>query len=286
MFETLEKVSAFLKWMLAVSRPRIWIYTAGFFILGAVIAPRSLYFFERKDLLIILSLWLTLPANLFLYAINDAFDYETDRQNPKKQGFEIYGKPDDRKKLITTAFFCLLTLVPILFLLPVEAVFMVVLWIALVLSYNLPPLRLKKIPIWDNLFSFNFPLWGVVGYFLVSNQLPDYKYLPILGLFAITMHIYTSAVDLEYDKRAGIITTSVIIGSLRNNLIACLILLGIAISALIVFNIYAAAVVLFGYEAFFAIQLFLKNNKTPPDKWYKYFIRLHYALGLLLGFLT
>ena len=66
--------------LLRVSRPRFWMYLLGPFMIA--LAATSL----RPPVEVwLLGLYLTLPANLLIYGVNDLFDVETDRLNPKKQ---------------------------------------------------------------------------------------------------------------------------------------------------------------------------------------------------------
>ncbi len=282
MSNSVNRVFIFLKWIFIVSRPRIWIYTLGSFILGISISSHylDLNLLFRNDILF-LGLWLTLPANLFLYATNDAFDYETDHKNPKKQEFEIYAKPNEKNKLIFIGIICLLPLIPIFFVLPLKAIYLIILWFILVLTYNLPPLRFKATPVLDIFFSFNFPLWGVIGYFLASNQLPSISILGIIALFSIAMHLYTQSIDLEYDKSAGVKTSSVLIGSIKNNLLVSAGVIFLLMAILIAMKQYFIGIILSGYTLFFLVQFYSKRIDIKPFEWYRRFIYLHYLLGFL-----
>jgi 4-hydroxybenzoate polyprenyltransferase len=41
--------------------------------------------------------YFTLPANLLIYGVNDIADYDTDKNNPKKQSYESLLTPDKQK---------------------------------------------------------------------------------------------------------------------------------------------------------------------------------------------
>lgn len=266
--------------LLFISRPRIWIYTAGSFAIGVLIETGGFSTLFRTDLLPLL-LWLTLPANLFLYAINDAFDYETDLNNPKKDTFENRARKTDKSMLIIAGILSCFPLVFIFPDLPFEARAMIVLWFALVLSYNLPGIRLKAVPILDNLFAFNFSLWGIIGYFLVSGQFPSVSAYVLITLFAVAMHLYTSSSDVEYDRVAGIRTTSVFIGSVKANLLVCSGLIIAVIGILIASGYFLVALAASAYLIFFSVQFF--SQRTNLVRWYRHFIYLHYVVGFIVS---
>src|SRR6476469_2644537 len=86
--------------LLRVSRPRFWIYIFGPYLVGVAAAAVGRADFLRTDA-IIYALYFLLPANLLIYGVNDIFDYETDRLNPKKEGYEELVYPSRRGGLIT-----------------------------------------------------------------------------------------------------------------------------------------------------------------------------------------
>ena len=80
--------------LLRISRPRFWIYLLGPYLIGSILA------FEPMQIIWQWQFWLgfvyfTLPANLLIYGVNDIFDYETDKLNPKKQNYEALVTPSE-----------------------------------------------------------------------------------------------------------------------------------------------------------------------------------------------
>lgn len=47
--------------------------------------------------------WLTVPANVFLYALNDAYDIEADHTNPRKGGVETALAADQKRSSLRAA---------------------------------------------------------------------------------------------------------------------------------------------------------------------------------------
>ena len=71
------------KKLLISSRPVSWINTAFPF------AATYLFFTGKVDLTLVLgTIFFLVPYNLFMYGINDVFDYESDLRNPRKGGIE------------------------------------------------------------------------------------------------------------------------------------------------------------------------------------------------------
>jgi lycopene elongase/hydratase (dihydrobisanhydrobacterioruberin-forming) len=72
--------------LIAISRPRFWMYLLGPYLIGYALAVSfhgTEYPYGLSYIFLFLLLF-TLPANLFLYGINDMYDGDTDRENPKK----------------------------------------------------------------------------------------------------------------------------------------------------------------------------------------------------------
>jgi lycopene elongase/hydratase (dihydrobisanhydrobacterioruberin-forming) len=73
--------------VIRISRPRFWIYELGPYmvgVLGGLIANSYIGAYFHILLVIIFGLYFLIPANIWIYGINDIYDYETDKLNPKK----------------------------------------------------------------------------------------------------------------------------------------------------------------------------------------------------------
>ena len=85
----------YFRFLLKVSRPRFWLYVFGPYLVGLAAGASA-----REDFLqfkvFAFALYFLLPANLLIYGVNDIFDFETDKLNPKKQDYEILVQPADR----------------------------------------------------------------------------------------------------------------------------------------------------------------------------------------------
>lgn len=285
--------STFTK-ILRLSRPHIWIYTLGSFLMGVGIAYAQGFALHTTHtdssitmaiVMICTTLWLTIPANLFLYAMNDACDTNTDLHNPKKQGLESRSTLDESGTLLRYTLVSLIAYIPILFLIDTTLILFFILWILLIYTYNLKPLRLKSIPFLDCFFSLNFPLWGVFGYYLTSSELPSVQSICVLSVLAIVFHIYTASGDILYDKEDGIITTAVYIGTYLKNILVSLVTVILLSLYLYEADSYASfQKILHIYTLFFLLNIVIykyKKDYISPSTWYTLFLITHYISGIV-----
>lgn len=268
--------------ILFISRPRIWLYTLGSFLFGVQLAFLSGYSVAAQEIAL-LCLLLTVPVNVFIYALNDYFDFDSDALNPKKNTFEYRSeKPDIRLLYIAVAAL----LVVSLGMLSQEVLIikMFVLWLVIILSYNIPPLRFKARPGLDMFFAMNFPLWGFIGYVTATHSLPDLNVLIPVVCLAAVFHLYTALHDIPHDKRAGVITSAVWVGTIKKNILLCVALTIFTIGVLTYFGWFWVSVPLLIYVIFFSLHLFDTILRRDLLYAYKYFIGIQYIVGILAAF--
>jgi len=142
-----------MRLLLKVSRPRFWFYLFGPYIVGLAAGVT-----DRAHLLdwryLLLGLYFLLPANLLVYGVNDIFDYETDRLNPKKAEYEALVAPDSRRRL----FYWIMGLnLPFIVLaaglFDARTFAALQTFIFLSIFYSSPPLRAKTKPFLDSAFN-------------------------------------------------------------------------------------------------------------------------------------
>lgn len=213
--ERLVKISHF---------PHFWLWSVGFLFWGAILASGK-DAFSSLDFWI-LFLWFIFPANLFLNAINDAFDYETDVNNPRKQSLESTVSKDGMMEMLSIS---LLTLASVIIISPFVSPLvmeLILLWTMVVFAYNVPPIRLKQYPLFDALFGGvgHYVIIGVIGYAAVSGNLPPLS-LVLLGVsLCVAHHICISSLDAAHDLAAGIKNTTARLGTTRKGLIVSMVL--------------------------------------------------------------
>jgi lycopene elongase/hydratase (dihydrobisanhydrobacterioruberin-forming) len=204
-------------------------------VLGGLIANSYIGAYFHILLVIIFGLYFLIPANIWIYGINDIYDYETDKLNPKKtQWYEALVEPREQKSLrkwiLATslpflAYSILLSFWPNIFgyyklqgvsILANDIAFGP--YISLILSflvflffssqYSAKPIRAKARPILDSFFSaWHYIATAVFGYFLVNPIGSLNWYYIVAGMsWAMAMHAFSAVPDIQADKDAKLAT--------------------------------------------------------------------------------
>jgi 4-hydroxybenzoate polyprenyltransferase len=205
-------------YLLRLSRPRFWLYLAGPVVVGAAYGalgtpdPRASLF---SPIAVGLFLYFLLPANVFLYGVNDVFDADLDVENPKKgeSGKEVRYE-GQRSVVLVVALAGALGL-PFLLVLPPAGAAAFVLFLALALEYSAPPLRFKTTPFLDSLSNGLYALPGVLAYVAVAGTLPPAAAVAGAWLWTMGMHTFSAIPDIEPDRAAGVRTTATVLGRTR-----------------------------------------------------------------------
>lgn len=268
---------------LSISRPRFWIYEAGTFALGVVLAW-SVGSSELWPLLAIFGFYFLVPANLLIYGVNDVSDYETDIRNPKKTGYEDVLAPALHRPVLlavalSSAPFILLSL-----FLPLSALLAFMAFLFFALGYSLPPLRAKARPVFDSLFSAgHYVATGVFGYVLVGGE-GSVVWPVIAGMaWAMAMHAYSAVPDIKADTEAGLRTIATLLTG-RPTIVLC------------AFFFVGAAVIAAAYLGTLALLLALpylvmmglsyRASEEALMRLYKYFPTINSLIGMSLVFLV
>ena len=202
-----------------ISRPKFWLYLAGTFAVGYTAGASSLSAFTNPTFFIGL-LYFSLPANLFLYGVNDYFDRDTDANNERKGSDEAKIRSDETTVLQSALVILTgLTVVYGLFL-PWKATASLTSFFLLSSAYSTPPLRLKAVPFLDSATNILYVFPGIMGYTLTASAWPSYQVVVAAGLWTAAMHLYSAIPDIEADESADVHTTAVVLGK-TNSLIAC-----------------------------------------------------------------
>ena len=214
---TLETAKLSIK----ISRPRFWFYLTEPYTVGCIYGASS-YSVLLKPWFFIYFFYFLVLANIFLYGVNDFWDYETDLLNPKKDEKEYRVAKTERKK-IRSINFSILGISVILLTLQNSILQRIIFGSFVFFSYfySAEPLRFKNKPILDSASNVLYILPGVFGYYLASGKLPDSIILLAGFLHTFAMHLFSAIPDIEFDKKTGINTTAVILGR-NNSLIICL----------------------------------------------------------------
>ena len=195
--------------LLVVSRPRFWLYLSGPVLVGLAFGARSPDALVSAAALALLAYFL-LPANVFLYGVNDIFDAPADRSNPRKADRE-FRYAGDRIVVAGTVAGAGLGLSLVWALAPLAGAY-VLAFLLLGAAYSAPPLRLKGRPPLDSLSNGLYVLPGAAAYAAVSGTSPPALALVGGWLWAMGMHTFSAVPDVAADRRAGIRTTATVLG--------------------------------------------------------------------------
>jgi 4-hydroxybenzoate polyprenyltransferase len=197
-------------WRLLVrSRPRFWLYTAGPVVVAAAHGAAGV---EElfSPLSVALFAYFLLPANVYLYGINDVFDADIDEENPKKGEREAQYHGDPLEAVAVLA--CGAGLTPALVLVPTAAVPWFGGFLILATAYSAPPVRFKTKPLLDSVSNGLYILPGVGTYVALTGTAPPTPVIVGAWLWTMAMHTFSAIPDIEPDREAGIRTTATLLG--------------------------------------------------------------------------
>jgi len=207
--------------LLQFSRPRFRLYLIGPFLLWYVASITQPTDFLSRSFLWRL-VYFTLPANLLIYGVNDIADYDTDKNNPKKQSYESLLTPD-KQKTMRQVIAC--TNIPFIIRAAIQEQYIL---IALLIFrffgifYSSKPIRAKKIPFIDGIFNILYIIPGFLGYVLWWWTHINRTIVIAWTLRCMAMHAYSAIPDIQSDKQAKLRTTATILQK-KWTLLYCLI---------------------------------------------------------------
>ena len=208
--------------IIKISRPKFWLYLAGPFLLGYTLQLTNLVSEPNSSVLfkfLFGFLYFLIPANFFLYGINDYYDTDTDQYNPKKGSKEnkLISQNEIKPFLIISI---LLSFVYLLTLNNSVSIILMLLFIFLSYIYSAPPIRLKSRPFLDSSSNILYVLPGLIALNEASGILLPWHIL--IGFFCWTfaMHLFSAIPDIEADSKANLKTTAIFLG-FKNSLLLC-----------------------------------------------------------------
>jgi 4-hydroxybenzoate polyprenyltransferase len=210
----------FLSLLYHTSRPRFWLYLAGTYVVGFAAGGSGLHILTEARFWLLLCFFV-LPANIFLYGINDYYDADTDQFNRKKRGQEHLLKAAERKKL--SASLLVIALCTALLVVTSGSALlggMLVVFLLLSYFYSAPPLRFKAHPFVDFISNILYGLPGFIGYFQSSGHLPAWPVALAVFFWTSAMHLFSAIPDIESDTKAGLTTSAIFFGQ-KGSLYVC-----------------------------------------------------------------
>ena len=199
-------------YLLRLSRPRFWLYLAGPVVVGVAYAartPAELF----APIAIALFAYFLVPANVFLYGVNDLFDADIDAENPKKEQREVrYRGNRFVPGLVALTGVLGAAFVP---LIPAAGGVAMIAFLALAVEYSAPPLRFKTTPFLDSVSNGLYVLPGVIAYAAIAGSAPPAAAIVGGWLWTMGMHTFSAIPDIGPDRAAGIETTATALGESR-----------------------------------------------------------------------
>lgn len=199
-------------YLLRLSRPRFWLYLSGPVLVGIVYAAESVSDLFQP-IALALFVYFLVPANVFLYGVNDIFDADIDTHNTKKADREI--RYEGSQFVVAVVLACGLLGGAFVSILPREAIVSLIGFLVLAIEYSAPPFRFKTTPGLDSLSNGLYIVPGITAYAAIEGTYPPLAAVAGGWLWTMGMHTFSAIPDIEPDRRAGIETTATVLGERR-----------------------------------------------------------------------
>src|SRR5215203_2948650 len=262
-----------------ISRPRFWLYLFGTYLVGLAAGATSTSDFFRLES-ILFGLYFLFPANLLVYGINDIFDFETDRLNPKKAEYEMLVRPESHKLLAIWSIVLNLPFLIAAYFIAHSALIPLAAFLILSILYSAPPVRAKTIPIVDSLFNILYVFPAAFSYQMLTGNFPSPIVMIAAGAWTSAMHAYSPIPDIDADREAGLNTIATLLGKSGTLVFCCAMYVASAAFAFPYLGSLSVAIGLF-YVGVVLISYFEKDPDTV-FKVYRRFPLLNAGVGLAL----
>ncbi|WP_181686956.1 prenyltransferase [Halorhabdus salina] len=264
-----------LRYLLVLSRPRFWLYLAGPVIIGVVYAAES-----TAELITPLSValfaYFLLPANIFLYGVNDVFDADIDVENPKKdEGPEVRFSGD--RWVLAIVIVAGLASLPFALVVGLAGKLTLVAFLVLAVEYSAPPCRFKTTPGLDSLSNGLYVLPGVLAFTAVAGELPPLPAIVGGWLWTMAMHTFSAIPDIDPDRQAGIATTATVLGQSRTYAYCGLVWALAAGAFALVHPLLGAVLAVYPF-----LQVAIALSGVAVDRAYWWFPAINTVVGMVL----
>jgi len=203
--------------LLQVCRPGLWTTTALFYLmpLGHSINFSSAKFWVGLTYVLI-------PLGFVLYGVNDIFDVEADRLNPRKGTF-LFGSLGRREQLAALRWQIVALQIPFVAAFLVWIGAQALLWFGVLLVavtlYNAPRIGFKTLPPFDVFMQASYLLVFVLSSWVNGVPQLPWQTFAFGALFAMHSHLFGEVMDIVPDRESGRTTTAVRIGAVRTKLL-------------------------------------------------------------------
>jgi 4-hydroxybenzoate polyprenyltransferase len=230
--------------------------------------------------------YVLIPLGFVLYGVNDIFDVEADRLNPRKGTF-LFGSLGRREQLAALRWQIVALQIPFVTAFLVWIGAQALLWFGALLVavalYNAPRIGLKTRPPFDVLMQTSYLLVFVLSSWVNGVPQLPWQTFAFGALFAMHSHLFGEVMDIVPDREAGRTTTAVRIGAVRTKLLMAVFLsVEVALVTRYFHNRVIGAFLAAGAVWFVADALWLWRNKPYSRKVMTLFMWIWNAAALLL----
>lgn len=240
--------------LIKVSRPLGWIVAPLVFAIGLYYSNANLSLIPIVQIIL-----LSFPFSVILYGINDIYDHDSDKFNPRKEPYEF---KENEQILIerVSIFVSTLLIISSVATLDLSNILSMLLLVFVSYYYSAPPLRLKEKPPLDSIsngilfflafalgYSFGGPIWDI--------PLKIY----FVAICVMGIHSFGAVMDYSVDLNAGHRTIAVVFGKRLAAIFSCAVFL----SALLFSNIGRPYI---NYYFGFCSIIFLISAIYPSEK--------------------
>jgi 4-hydroxybenzoate polyprenyltransferase len=265
-------------YLLRLSRPRFWLYLAGPVVVAVAFAADTVPGLF-SPLALVLFAYFAVPANVYLYGINDIFDADVDEANPKKDYNEVrYDGSRLTVAAVAVTGLSGLTFVPYFALggqYAAAAVMFAYLFLAT--EYSAPPLRFKTVPFFDSISNGLYILPGVLAWTAIEGTLPPFGAIAGGWLWTMGMHTFSAIPDIEPDREAGIRTTATELGEF-NTFLYCAAMWLLAAAAFVTVHPFFTVVLL----AYPLLVFGIVYADVDPDQAYWWYPLINTLTGMAI----
>jgi 4-hydroxybenzoate polyprenyltransferase len=256
------------------SRPLGWIVEPLIF-LGAMLYVHA----PLSPLAVLQAILLTFPYNLFVFGINDIYDYKSDRINKRKTTIYGLALPPKYHSVVKKAGLASAVLLAASSFLTMNAFNIASMLLLLFFSYyySAPPMRLKERPPLDSISNgLGVFLVGCLGVSF-GGTLADIPLKAYLAAFCVMgIHAFSTITDFAPDSKAGHKTFATVFGKRT----AALFALFTAASTLVFSGIRSPIV---NSYLVFCSALFLAVAFKPEEKLASLLFKLGFFASLAAG---
>lgn len=274
-----------------LSEPKMWVYNGGLFFFGVILstyatrltANAATHFSIANIFPVLLyGLWFAAMTNVFAITLNNYFDRDEDKTNPKKIAYGAVATDRDRTAVRIGIAISLLTFIFLELLYPNKYIvaFGIIFFVSNTL-YSAPPIRAKRYLIFDTLIGPFYYLSIISsGYAVLSHTWPNWSVLSFSFCYWLAIEIYyNKVIDLENDRLTHPYSTVVLLGKQRSLLLAGLLM---CIAGIYFYTLDP----LFALVVLPHIGMFAASYHTSSNEKLLYIYSKSYMLNNLLGFIT